>query len=288
MQQSITQFDDEDYYKHGVIKPPSDFFGDNQRITRIVVDSRVRDVSLFPNQCDYDVYFEDDINDIVSAQLVYVDVPFSNYLINTYFNRFIISYGGTDYTIILDKGDYTKDTIVTEINYKLDAALGSGVVVISYIEKTDNYKFTCTTGPFTLKFSDQTNTLAMLLGFNRTKNYTSSGTGPYTVFSEYKRNFNYNNYIIMDIDQFDLLKSIDKDLNKSFAMIPLNYDTLNLADNPQYIKRFSPAISKLTKLHVRFYDRFGNPYDFQNMDHRFEIELTSFKQRRKYGNIFAH
>lgn len=287
MQHSITKIEDDAYEKYSVIKPPSEFFGDNKRITRIVVDSRVRDANLFPYPNEYDVPFEDDINDVTSAQLIYVDVPFPNYQINKYFNKFIVTMGSVDFTITLDEGDYNDSQLLAEIQLKLDAALGAGVVTVSHTDKTDKYTFT-SASQFTLKFINQTNTLAMLLGFSRIKNYNASWNGAsFILTGEFKRNLNFNNYIIMDIEQFDILKSIDRDLNRSFAMIPKNYDTLNLADNPQYIKYFSPPIPKLTKLRVRLYDRFGNPYDFQNQDHRFEIELSSFKQRRKYGNIFS-
>lgn len=287
MQQSITNIDDNAYEKYSVIKPPADYFGDNKRITRVVVDSRVRDTNLFLYPNEYDIPFEDDINDVVSAQLIYIDIPFSNYLINKYFNKFIVTLGAADFTVTLNESDYTDTQLLTEIQDRLNDALGASVITASHSDKTNKYTFT-SSSEFTFKFTNQTNTLAMLLGFNRTKNYTSTWNGSaFVLTSEFKRNLNYNNYIIMDIEQFDILKSIDKNLNKSFAMIPRNYDTLNLGDSPQYVKYFSPPIPKLTKLRVRLYDRFGNPYDFQNQDHRFEIELTSFKQRRKYGNIFT-
>ena len=39
---------------------------------------------------------------------------------------------------------------------------------------------------------------------------------------------------------------------------------------------------------ITFYDRFNNLYDFQNIDHRFEILFKSHKQRRKYGSILQN
>ena len=139
------------------------------------------------------------------------------------------------------------------------------------------------------KFNKQKNTLAYLLGFRENKDYTSVsiGGGQYELEAEFKCNFDYNNFVIMDIDQFDILKSIDSELNRTFAIIPKVYNIQNVIDSPQYIKRFSPPIGKLNKIRIRIYDRFGNDYDFQNQDHRFELLLTSFKQQRKYGNIFA-
>lgn len=287
-QQKLTQFEDSDYAKYSVIKPPAEFRGDNEKYTRVVVDSRIRNKSLFPNPNDYEVPFDDDINDVIKAQLIYIDLPFSTYLVNTNFNKVVVNIGGVDKIAVLSTGDYDTTSFTTELQAALDrATVTPSTITASYVQRTDSFKFTSASA-FTIKFVNQTNTLALLLGFADNKDYPATNTGSnYELVASFRRNFNYNNYIIMDIDQFDLLKSIDKELNKTFAIIPKNYDVLNMAEDAQYTKRFSPAIPKLNKLRVRFYDRFGNNADFQNMDHRFELLITSFKQKRKYGNIFS-
>lgn len=286
MQQSIiSQFNEEDYNKYSIIKPPSDWHGDHEKYTRVIVDSRVRNDN-FPNPNNYEIPFDDDINDVISAQLIYMDLPFSSYLINQYYNKLVFTVSAVDYTITIPTGDYDYSSLKAKINEQLIAA-GLSAITIDVNPLLSSYFFS-SSAPFTLKFQNQTNTIALLLGFKNGTNYVSTGTGPYTIVAPYKYNFNFNNYIIMDIEQFDLLKSSDSILNKSFAVIPKNYDILGLSDNPKYIKRFSPPIAKLNKLRIRFYDRFGNDYDFQNMDHRFEILITSHKQRRRYGNIFAN
>ena len=284
--QNITNISDDDYNKYGVIKPPQEFFKDNLKYTRIVIDSRVRDPILYPLQNDYYINFEDDITDVISAQLVYIDIPFSKYLINQYFNSLNITYNGNTYNVVLPTGDYTDASFLTAMQGALNTTIGTGAITITYNALLDNYTFTSTNN-FGFNFQSQKNSLGMLLGFNINKNYVATSGANYVLNSEFRRNFKYNNYIIFDIDQFDLLKSADSSLNKSYATIPDNYDSLNISDNPQYIKIFSPPIPRLLKLHLQFSDRFGNPYDFQNQDHRFEILLTSFKQKRKYGNIFS-
>lgn len=284
--QNITNIDDDDYIKYGVIKPPQEFFKDNLKYTRIVIDSRVRDPILYPLQNDYYTQFDEDYTDILSAQLVYIDIPFSKYLVNQYFNSLNITYNGTTYNVVLPTGDYTDASFLTAMQSSLNTNIGSGAITITYNALLDNYTFTSTNN-FGFNFQDQKNSLGMLLGFNINKNYVANSGASYVLNSEFRRNFKYNNYIIFNIDQFDLLKSADSILNKSYATIPDNYDSLNISDKPQYIKIFSPPIPRLVKLHLQFSDRFGNPYDFQNQDHRFEILLTSFKQKRKYGSIFS-
>jgi hypothetical protein len=291
MQNEIINIHDNDYIKYGVIKPPQEFFKDNENFTRIVVDSRIRDTTLYPSPNDYYIPFDDDITDVLSAQLIYLDVPFTNYLVNQYYNSINITYkveGITDTTktVVVATGDYTNANFIIALQDALNVSFGNNKIIVSYNISLDNYIFT-SSNYFSFNFQGQTNNLAMLLGFNKDKNYISINPSNYIITSEFKRNFNYNNYIILDIDQFDLLKSIDRNLNKSFAMIPINYDVLNLSDHPQYIKIFSPPIPRMTRLHIQLSDRFGNAYDFQNQDHRFEILLISFKQKRKYGNIFV-
>lgn len=286
--QKITNFDDNDYQRYALIKPPSDYKGDNEKYTRIIIDSKNRDINLFPNPNSYELNFDDEFIDLISAQLIYMNMPFTNYLINKYFNTLNITYNNINYTVILTNGNYADDKFLLHVQAQLDSVIGSGLITISYITATDSYSFTANSASFSFNFIGHVNNLAMLLGFNNNKNYTASGSGPYVLTAPYRRNFNYNNYIIMDIEQFDILKSPDKDLNKSFAIIPQNYINLNLYDNANYIKKFSPPIPRLTKLYVKIYDRFGNPYDFQNQDHHFELLLSSYKQKRKYTNIFAN
>ena len=273
-----------DYMKNAVIEPPKDF-DENLRITRIVVDSRARNRTIFPSPNSYDFDFDDDINDVVSATLKIADIPMPLYLINSYFNKLVVNIGGVDYTVELSNGDYTATEIATELQTKTSTVTGS-TVTVSYITRTDNFKFVMAQ-PFTLKFKGYSNPLNQLLGFGVKDYIAVSGIGGYEIVGEYRKNFEYNNYLILDIETFDNLKSIDRDLNKSFAIIPKNPNMLNIVDDFDYVKKFSPPINKVARLKIRFYDRFGNPYDFQNFDHRFEIVFMSHKQRRKYGNIFS-
>ena len=214
--------------------------------------------------------------------------PGSGYTINPNFNTLVFTYNGSSYKMKLATGNYDISTLQAEFNDQMNNLLGLNKLVMSYNSKKDSFKFT-SDSVFTFKFNQQEKTLAYLLGFRENQDYTAvSVGGQFELEAEFKCNFDYNNYVIMDIEQFDNLKSVDSELNRTFAIIPKDsYNKQNVIDLPQYIKRFSPPIGKLNKLRIRLYDRFGNDYDFQNQDHRFELLITSFKQQRKYGNIFA-
>ena len=283
----MLDFRQSDYYQNAVIQPPKDdtFIDNDTKYTRVVIDSRIRDRGLFPNQNSYEIPFEDDINDVKSCRLMYIDMPMPQYLVNSNFNTLHFSVGSTTYTATLPTGDYTATGLASAITTAMNAALPA-TFQVSYSTLLDNYVFNATTA-FGLLFNGQTNPLSSLLGFSESKDYVSSPDPstpayPNVISAEFRRHFEYNNYVIMDIEQFDILKSIDRDLNKSFAMIPKNYSAISFWDEQGIVKNFSPPIGRLGKLRIRFYDRYGNPYDFQNMDHRFELLFTSFKQRRKY------
>jgi len=276
----------EDYYKNAVIPPPEDdlFYEGNTRNTRIVVDSKERNLILFPEPNNYEIVFDDDINDVVSVKLINIQLPMNTYLINKYFNTIKIIIGVTSYNVVLTIGDYTPANLAIEIADKLNAMSSPNTFDCIYNTLTDNFTI-LSNNTFKLDFTT-VNPLSYLLGFKKQLYQAIPSTNltyPYMIKSEYRRNFDFNNYIVMSIDNFDLNRNQSNPLNKSFAIIGPNYDTLNISDDPDIIKYFAPPINKIDKLRIKFYDRFNNPYDFQNADHRFELLFKNHKQRRKYG-----
>jgi hypothetical protein len=286
----ITTINQKDFFNNAIIEPPKEFMYDNnKKYTRIVVDSKDRNHTLFNNPNAYEVVFDDDINDVVSAQLVSADVPFVSYLINDVFNQLYITIGGTTSTVTLTTGDYSATELASHIQSRLNA-LSANNFSISYDAIKDNFRFRSRVA-FTLVFPER-NSLSMLLGFDNNRNYSSSVSSEADAFvnvvqSPFRKNFNFNKYIYLVIEQFDLNKGNAKPINKSFAALTEQYTSLSINDKPKIVKYFSPTIPRLGKLKISFYDRFGNMYDFQNYDHRLEFLFTSFKQKSKYQNIFG-
>jgi hypothetical protein len=255
----------------------------------MIIDSKDRDQILFPEPNKYEIVFDDDINDVISAQLLnlYANLS-STYLINKFFNTLKFAVGATNYSCALTIGDYTESTLATEIETKMNS-LVAGNFKVMYITSLDKYVI-CSKVAYSMDFNID-NSLAPMLGFVKTTYNSVSDasydpTYPNVIVAPWRRNFEFNNYCVMYIEQFDLNKNASKNLNKSFAIIGNNYDVMNISDDPKIIKYFNPPINKLNKLRVSFFDRYGNPMDFQNTDHRFEIMFKSFKQGRKYGHIF--
>lgn len=282
----------DDFTSYAVIPPPQtkDMEG-GTKFTRVVIDSKDRDISLFPNPNTYEITLDDDINDVISAQLIAADVPIPMYIINDYFCKLYVSVGGTSTVVTLDKGDW--DNGNTALPFMIETKLNEvfpATFQVEYNANLDNYIFRSTVS-FSFDFKTAQNTLHSLLGF-RKKVYESvaSGQAPYVhvLSSEFRRNFDFNNYVVLYIDQFDLNRSASTITNRSFAVIPKNpYQFLSITDDVKIIKNFTPPIPRLAKIRLHFLDRYGNEYDFQNMDHRLEILFTSYRQRRKYMDIFG-
>jgi hypothetical protein len=288
----ITTINQQDFLSKAVIEPPKEFlyYENNKKYTRIVIDSKDRNQVQYQNPNDYTIVFDDDINDVVSAQLISADVPFTTYLINENFKNLYITISGTTSEITLTTGDYTASTLASHIQDKLNA-LSSNNFSVSYDSVKDNFRFRSKVA-FSLVFDGITNSLNSLLGFKQ-DTYTSSVSSEIDAFvnviqSPYRKNFDYNKYIYLVIDQFDLNKGNAKPINKSYAALTEQYTQLSINDKPKIVKYFSPTIPRLSKLRITFFDRYGNKYDFQNQDHRLEFLFTSFKQKSKYQNIFGN
>lgn len=278
------------YIKNAIIPPP-ETPSEIVKYTRIVIDSKDRNKNLHPLANQYEMRLPSEVTDVISAKLMSADIPLSMYLVNDYFNTLNLVYDGQDYTVVLDKGDYTNVGLATMITTRINTVIGSSSFEVSYNSITDNYVFKADEA-FSVVFDASKNNLGAMLGFASNTVYPSSNIGSHhlshVVKSVYRKNFNFNNHIIMYIDQFDNYQSPSTELDRCFAIIPPVYTQMNFSDHPDLIKVFSPPIPRLTRLIVRFFDRYGNPYDFQNMEHRFELLLQSNKQGRKYNSIFGN
>ena len=282
----IIQYDKNTYDRYNVIKPPQDPVEDfsvleNSKSTRMVIDSFMRDTNLFPSPNKYEIEFDEHIDDVTSIELINVKMPLSSYLINSNFNALTFTTNNDNYTVNLPPGNYDPTTaLATELQTQMNSAVDQ--FVVTYVAAQDNYIIR-SSSPFSINFSG-TNTLAKLFGFNNgvvnsvsNSSYTDGFSN--VIQAPYRINPNYNDYAVMYIDQCDLFKSPYNAFDKAFAIIGQDYYTNNIAESSRIKKGFDPPV-RLQKLKVRFYDKYYNPYDFQNQDHRFEIVLTSSKSKK--------
>ena len=99
---------------------------------------------------------------------------------------------------------------------------------------------------------------------------------PNVVIAPFRRDFRSDRYVILKITpNAELLTSVSQPINRTFAIIPRgSAGDLNVNNNTQadaYEKRWNPPIERIAKMNISFTDAYGNPYDFQNQDHRLEF-----------------
>jgi hypothetical protein len=103
----------------------------------------------------------------------------------------------------------------------------------------------------------------------------AASTLPNVVIAPFRRDFKAERYVILKITpNSELLTSVSQPINRTFAIIPKGPSgDLNVNDTQTdaYEKRWNPPIDRIGKMNISFTDAYGNPYDFQNQDHRLEF-----------------
>lgn len=262
---------DFDYSKSAIIKPPfeqpKNVHDTKNKITRVVVDSRDRDTTLFPTPAQYEVMLQDDIDEVTSVELCMAQVPLMAYNVSKYNNTIVVN--GTQY--IVPVGNYDGSSLATVLSSLIN-------LIVTYNAIADNLTFG-STGAFTI---NGTGTINKLLGFLTGKDYNTIGTN-YVITAPYRVNLLDNRYVVLSIDQVTLNNSINPVIHKSFALLSPKMQDLNYIETQcKTIKYLNPPIARLHKVRLTFRDYYGNLYDFQNHDHRIELVFESRKHLLRY------
>ena len=278
--------------ENAIIEPPKDNEY-SKKVYRYVIDSRDRNTNIWKTPSNYEIHLDEHMTDIQSMELLNIEVPFVKYLINKYNNKLYYN----DKFIELDIGDYDGDSLANEISEKcrddgIECKYNSDGKTNKFSFKSASliiYKFK----GFDVKI-DSTDvrktmlksTLGRILGFEADDYEVSGGM---EFFAPYKSNLLQDNYMILTIEKAKVNVSPSMSIHSSFAVINKNSDNLIKSNqsSEMNVKRFNPPIALLTKLRLKFKDYDGNLYDFQNHDHKLELQFTCFKQTRKYNDIFS-
>ena len=277
-------------YLNKAVIPPHKEHNQTVEISHIVVDSKDRNKTSYPNPGEYSIDLPDGVNDIIEARLVYADVKTDAHTVNPNFNTLLFDYGGTEYELTLDEGDYTAADLVTEVNDQIALVGGLAGLVATLDSLTNKVVFTGTSAT-TLVNIGVSNNASPLLGFYDDVDYVGTG-GSFTITSPKKIDVDYGNYAALHIDNFNLLDGTNTSTNCAFAIAPYTSSTvLNSSQlffiSTNYTKYFTPRIRKLTKLNIQWRDRSGGIYQF-NSDHRFEILFKRYKYQFDYKHMYAN
>lgn len=303
--QKILDYDSFDFKNSSLIKPPTQIYFDenasNKRRSTIVIDSRDRNTYIFPTPAKYEIDLDEDIQDVIAAELCFADVPLSAYLVNENNNKLHVNFNSAHFIVLVPQGDYTPVTLAASLRDAINNTVGSAAFKVEYDSQKDNFAFSCTS-QFTFTFKSEAvaydgttfiepymkGTIGKLLGFSNKIYQAQANTDPifnFKLVSEFRKDFNINNYVVLNIDSFTVNKSNNNTINKSFAVLSKKTAEHNSVILRTFQKTFNPPIPKLGKLKICFRDYYGNLYDFQNQDHRIEICVVSLKNCRKYQSF---
>ena len=282
----ITGINADTYYNYAIIKGRSK---PDNKLVRLVVDSRERNHMLFKNPNEYEVTLDEPIANVTFAKLISSSIPFAGYMVNTHNN--VIHFGAagsaSPTAVKVPVGDYEDgEALAAAVQ---EAMGGAGEFTVEDHARTDNFTFKGA-APFSLEFQGPTifrgnnpdhafprGSMAAMLGFGA-KNYISSldpASGESVVASEFRKNFDVDDAVVLHVDLMELNRSTMDVVDGSFAILhkaegySTRYSTTTY-DDFFFCKYFYPSI-RLSKIKVRFTDTHGNPYDFQNQDHRLEF-----------------
>jgi hypothetical protein len=175
-----------------------------------------------------------------------------------------------------------------------DAADDGDTFRVSYEARQDKFLITCKES-FTLLWrggnttdfqgSQDTSTyrkgaVGRVLGFG-TKDALSeddgSTTRPHFVRAPFRKNFKQPEYVILRIDGAENNVSQNPASHRSYAILIDNHPTNN---EQSTIHTYDPPVPRFNRFRISFHDYDGELYDFQNHDHRLEVELISRKQKK--------
>jgi hypothetical protein len=252
--------------------PPPDPFP-ARAPTRLVIDSRDRDASLFPDPAKYDLQLDDDIERVVAVELAFADVSFPARTTNAGCDTLYVVYGGALGAVSVPHADYTPATLATALTAACDASLGAGVLSVSYASGTDSFTLTSQLAFSADGTRSRPRTLASVLGLAPSVVASQpTGAGSHVVVTPFRSDLrSHVERAILRLAPFEALVSNSKPVKDAFAI--LSQDTIQRdgAASKRVRATFNPSLKRMTKVSVAFVDQSGEPYDFQGRDHRLEL-----------------
>lgn len=274
-----------------VIEPPNTDGCDwSTRTTRIAIDSKDRDLDTFPNPNKYTIELEDDVDDVVSMQLINFDIPFSCNTIGEPFKYIPLENGSLVQISVQGIYDNGED-LAQMLQDSFRQHVGHSDFVVSYDNKTGKLRFNSATSfGFAFNRLPVASNPAPLLGFAR--NAVISGASNvianrYVIESQYRVNPEFNNLMVMHVDAHDAIKSPTPAFSQSFAILHPSMSKNYAVTSLDISKQHRPIIGRIAKLTILFLDRYGNPYDFDNRDHYLDFLFVSMSTKGKYARYYS-
>ena len=264
----------------------------------LCIDSLFRPHYEGTSPSDFIYFMPDYVKNVTSLKILSVEMPgawylFSEESMNT---TFYVKIGSTIITFTIPDGNYTVDEIYTQLNALFteynDLHVGTNLHAV--VQPSKKLIITCDVS-FTLSFllegTAYRNTCGTNLGFMKNEYVSQLINGSYEVYAEAMYGTNADNYVFVDIDDFQrnflanaVVSVTTSSLgvtsylgNTMMAKIPLYTVSNKLFNNgsDQLFKKrsyFGPV--NLEKLRIRLINRYGNLFSLNHSNYSLSIEIT--------------
>lgn len=266
-------------YNDGILieRRADNLLPEKTRTNTVYVDSRDRNATSYPNSNDFSIELTEDFRDVVSAEVVGLEMRKSEFLINADNKTVYYTNGSGEQTATVNEGNYTE----ANIN---DAITALAPFNSAYDSNTKKFTLTKAAGVVSIDFSK--GNLADILGFTR-KVHTFVGN---QLVSDKFADLDGESYALLRIEEFDNTSGTNSGHNGCMVRIPLVDVTFNNTVRMRSsdfgvkaYKLFEPVIPRLSKLRIKLTKRDGTPYRNNNTDFIFTLVLTTRFQVGKYN-----
>lgn len=258
--------------------------------TTLYVDSRQRDVKLYPSGNSYTLFLQSPVHNVSQVDLISAKIPNTMYNLTTNSNvlKFDSLFGSSNFA--LNSGFYSTDSLVDTFNNTNQVSN----VAMSYLEAEGKFIFTGNLASVTTQTQEIAEIIGLPLGTTASSPIATNAVyqGLYPNANAYVVSSNIvslevNDYIWLDIEEFrtpfttDARKLIlnpqgvytttSNTSARSFAIIPMDVPSGGIKsfkeanDYPVYVA-FPSRLDSLDRLTISWLDRNGKPLDFHGLD----------------------
>lgn len=238
--------------------------------TFVTIDSRDRErASDSPG--DYNVRLLEDVRDVCTVKLRSADIP---PMWNVPIGRssiWVSTGGGALQETTFEPSDHTEATLAAALKTALDAATPLTWTVT--VGATGKLTFSAT-GAFTLRGGDGVHqdgygpvSAGRVLGLAATEQASVSNS----LTAPHRNQLDRPDTMYLHVEDFDAVHGASSGLHNCLEVINANGTEHEIPAE----KHFYPPLSRLNRLRVRIVDHYGNPVDFDNREHRIDLQLIT-------------
>lgn len=255
----------------------------------IVIDSKDRDQSAYPNPADYVIKLPYVIHRAKYIEFMSLQLTRTEPTVHAGNNQFLYTVGGQDYTVTLPMNDYSfgdQDCLVRAVK-KAVRTVQAGVEV----SRTDRMLFQMRdTVPFSISVNEST---AKLLGLywnpadsspiHTLSAVLDTSTSPvtYVLMGTRMMDLTGTPYLILYLNDYVRVISPTNQLNRAYMLIPMEsrryMDRFIVSNDEKEKKSKFKLMDQQRSIHqfrVRFTRPDGTLYDFNGIDHHLVLKIT--------------